>query len=74
VSPERSPEERIGVLVLRAWVEGRGADARAFRARITSTFELEGEPAHGLVAASPEAALALVKQWLDEFVRTVTPP
>jgi hypothetical protein len=60
-------DERVGVLVLRAWLEGPGPDE--FRARITSTFNLQGEPAHGLAAASPEAALAIVAQWLDEFVR-----
>jgi|tagenome__1003787_1003787.scaffolds.fasta_scaffold20753672_1 hypothetical protein len=58
--------EHFGVLVVRIWLEG--PDASEFRARVTSTFELEGEPRQGLVASSPEATLQMVKRWLDEFI------
>jgi hypothetical protein len=54
-------EERFGVLVLRAWLEDD-----AFRARITTTFELEGEPEIQVVA-SPAAALEAVSRWLDRL-------
>jgi hypothetical protein len=62
----------MGVLVLRVWLEN--SDPRRLRGRITSTFELEGEPEHGEVVGSAEDALAAVARWLERFVGDVTPP
>ena len=58
--------EPIGVLVVRAWLEG--PDASRFRARVTSTFELEGAPVQSSLSSSPQAVLEIVERWLDEFV------
>jgi hypothetical protein len=60
----------VGVLVLRAWLED--GDRTRFRARVMSTYALEGEPEAGVVAASPEAVLELVARWLEGFGTDVT--
>ncbi|MDA0166280.1 hypothetical protein OM076_38805 [Solirubrobacter ginsenosidimutans] len=64
--------EVMGVIVVRAWLED--SDPRRFRARITSTFELEGGPEQGEVVGSPQDALAAVARWLERFGGDVTPP
>lgn len=59
-------EERTGVLVVRAWVEG---DAPAvLRARMTWTFDLADREPTTKAYAGVDAIEAAAKAWLDEFM------
>jgi hypothetical protein len=62
--------ERVGVLVLRVWIDHEGADG--FRARITSTHSLVGGRERVSVAAEPIAVLATVERWLAEYLGAAT--
>ncbi len=68
MSEAGSAGERMGVLVLRAWVEA--GDGAGFKARILTTSELAGD-AGGVVVSSPEAALDVVARWMKELVAHV---
>jgi hypothetical protein len=56
-------QERTGVLVIRAWVEGR-----ELRARITHTRDIGGTTTAEGAAASVEEVLQAVEKWLRSFV------
>ncbi len=57
--------ERVGVVVVRVWVEPDGG----FRARITTTDDVAERDEVVTAAASPEAVLTAVREWLE----SVTP-
>lgn len=58
--------ENSGVLVIRVWIEpdGFAGALTGFRARITSTVDLEHGAQTVAVAASPEAMVEEVRAWL----------
>ena len=60
-----SQAERVGVVVIRVWIED--AHASRLRARITLTDLADGET-DSVVAASPEAILDVVRAYLDAFL------
>jgi hypothetical protein len=66
-----SSSERTGVLVLRIWTEGEGADS--LRARISSTTGLESTPPSTAVAASLDDIRAIVAAFLAAFTGTTRP-
>ena len=57
--------ERAGVLVLRAWEDSFSTDG--FRVRIMSRLDLERSDDDVHAAASIEAVLEIVGEWLREF-------
>jgi hypothetical protein len=58
------PSERIGVLVIRAWVEG---DPGGVRMRITCTSDISTREEDATSAASIDEACAIVRRWLEAF-------
>jgi len=65
---------RIGLLVIRIWVDAHGGVG--IRARITRMLDLEAGDAAVAYAHSVEDIAATVASWLDAFVTAggVTPP
>jgi hypothetical protein len=53
--------ERVGLLIVRAWIEG--PDNRLI-ARIASTLEVTGQPLRVFVVGTDEDVCAAVRDWL----------
>lgn len=72
---DTAPPERVGLLIVRAWLQG--PDQRLV-ARITSLPDISEHHPTVSVAGTAEDVLAAVGQWLEELRRTrhgpVTPP
>jgi hypothetical protein len=60
------PHERTGVLVLRAWTEG---EPPRLRVRITRVADVSSGAEDSIAVASVEEACAVVRRWLEAFVR-----
>jgi hypothetical protein len=58
--------DRIGVLVIRAWLEDGGVPGD-LRARITETLDVSAPAPAESVAASEEEIVAIVVAWLRAF-------
>jgi hypothetical protein len=58
--------DRIGVLVIRAWLEEGGVRGD-LRARITETLDISAPSPLESVAASEEEIVAIVVAWLRAF-------
>jgi hypothetical protein len=58
------PEGRSGILVVRAWLEGRPL---AMRVRITSVSDITGPELDVAYAATVEDAAGVIARWLEEF-------
>jgi hypothetical protein len=63
---DETSSEPAGLLVIRIWIEG--TRAHGFRARITSTVDLESREEFVTVAGSPEAVHDAVDAWLSAFL------
>jgi hypothetical protein len=64
---DRSLDDRSAALVIRVWDEG---GASGFRARLSSDSTAPGTDGREqtvALAGSPEAVIAAVRAWLDEF-------
>lgn len=63
-----SPEpERIGVLVLRAWLEGT-PDCPQLRVRLVSRADVARDVEETTAASTVDDVLAFVRDWLTRFV------
>jgi hypothetical protein len=63
-----SVEERVGILILRAWLDP-GAEPR-LRVRITHTLDIDRHEPTVEAAAMVEDACDVVRAWLTEFLAT----
>ncbi len=61
-------DERVGVLVIRIWLEPSDEARPGFRARLTRTDDVVTGEHTVLAAASAEEVVRLVADWLDEFL------
>jgi hypothetical protein len=61
-----SQAERVGVVVIRVWLED--AHPIRLRARITLTADVAQGETESVVADSPEAILDAVRSYLDVFL------
>jgi hypothetical protein len=61
-----SPDERSGILILRAWTDGR--KPRRLRARITQV--VDGHELPRASTASVDAACAIVGAWLTDLLES----
>jgi hypothetical protein len=57
-------EDRTGVLIVRAWLEGRPP---AIRVRITSVLDVNESGDETRYAATVEGATRIVCEWLKDF-------
>ena len=64
---EPSAHERVGVLVIRVWLEDE--NPRFFRARVLSTSDVEREPERTESFANADDLLAGVSRWISGFAR-----
>lgn len=65
--PSEGAPTRVGVLVIRAWVEpGR----RTLVARVTGRQDVEAEEETTVTVTGSEAALAVASDWLAAFERS----
>jgi hypothetical protein len=55
--------ERVGVLVIRIWLEAGSGP----RARITATFDILNEVPTIVTASSVEEVCSIVREWLQDF-------
>jgi hypothetical protein len=60
------PQRRIGVIVIRVWLEQRAT--AALRARITRTVDLAARNESVTVAGTADEICAQVRSWLDDFL------
>lgn len=67
-SPIGSSTERTGVFIVRGWTED-GALER-FRARITSTPDIEGSAPASRATDSKKFVIDALAEWLDSFPAT----
>jgi hypothetical protein len=58
--------DRGRVLIVRVWVEPGAAEG--FRARLTTSQDVESGESDSTVVASPTAVLDAVRRWLDAAV------
>jgi len=58
--------ERVGVLVLRAWIEP--GSAIRLRVRITSNPDIRHKDESSIVVTNAEEATAVVTEWLEKFI------
>jgi hypothetical protein len=65
--------DRIGVLVIRAWLEDGGVPGD-LRARITETLDVSATSTVESVAASEEEIVAIVVTWLRAFTGRTDEP
>jgi hypothetical protein len=65
--------DRIGVLVIRAWLEEGGMPVD-LRARITETLDVSAPSPVEAVAASEEEVVAIVVAWLRAFTGRADEP
>ena len=63
------PAERIGVAVVRVWVEPDGG----FRGRITTTLDIATRDEVVAAATDPQEVAQVVAEWLDAFMRGSPP-
>jgi hypothetical protein len=66
--------DRIGVLVIRAWLEEGGGVPGDVRARITKTLDVSAPSPVEAVAASQDEIVSIVVTWLDAFSRRPEKP
>jgi hypothetical protein len=59
-------EQRIGVLVVRAWLED--ASDTVLRARITQTLDITAHDDVVIVVSTSDDVCDAVRAWLDAFV------
>jgi hypothetical protein len=59
--------ERTGVLVLRVWIEPGARDDDGLRARITAEHDLGSGERVTKTAATVEATIAIVRDWVETF-------
>jgi hypothetical protein len=66
---KETPPERVGLVVMRVWVEpsAQRAPADAVRARITTTADLSERVEETFVAAGTAEIVACLEQWLAGF-------
>lgn len=60
------PTDRVGMLVIRAWVEG--GSSSPLRARVRWTTDVSSGFEHSLTAVEVDAVLASVETWLGEVL------
>jgi hypothetical protein len=65
--------DRIGVLVIRAWLEESGVPGD-LRARITKTLDVSAPAPVEAVAASEDEVVAIVAAWLRAFTDQAEEP
>ena len=60
--------DRVGVLVIRIWLEGSGRGS--LRARVTRTLDVTRaeQSSESEAAATPEQIVAAVRAWIDAFL------
>lgn len=58
--------DRTGILIARIWIEGDRADG--LRARITRTLDSSGSEQTVATAATHDAILSTVSDWVDAFL------
>jgi hypothetical protein len=63
---ERPSPERVGVVVVRAWLEPNGE--RRLRARVTRTSDLIGGRQSVVVVATAGEILQQIREWIDEML------
>lgn len=59
------PSERVGVLVIRAWVRD---EPPTLAARVVSTLDVTRPERSTLVASGPEEVTRAVAEWLDALL------
>ena len=59
--------ERVAAAVIRAWIEP--GDGGALKVRITSVGDVDGTRRTVAVASDVEVACAIVREWLERFVK-----
>jgi hypothetical protein len=64
--PSGGPADRVGVLVVRVWVES-GSGPEALRARLTSRLDVDEENEETIGAVSIDEILGLTRAWLERF-------
>jgi hypothetical protein len=63
----RPPSERVGVLVIRAWIE---AEDHELRARITGRLDVvNAHETSFVVVVGVDSAADVVREWLEELER-----
>jgi hypothetical protein len=63
-----TPRGRVGVLVVRLWLEVPATSA-SLRARVTANRDLAGEEAQeAFAAASVDEVCDIVRSWMDTFL------
>ena len=65
------PDETVGVLVIRVWVEDTSPEG--LRARITSTLDVTSNETGVTGAASVDEICAIVRGWLKVFLQEPRP-
>jgi hypothetical protein len=60
------PKPRVGVIVVRVWLEERAAPT--LRARITRTVDVAAHDETVTMAASVDEICTQVRTWLDDFL------
>jgi hypothetical protein len=73
IVPAVGDPDRIGVLVIRAWLEEGGVSSD-LRARITQTLDTAAPSPVEAVAASEEEIVAIVVAWLRAFTGRADEP
>lgn len=64
--PDASEQKRVGVLVLRAWLEGTANDPR-LRVHLFGREDVTRDAEDAASALTIEDALAYIRQWLVRF-------
>lgn len=60
-----SSTDRVGVMVVRIWIEGSG---NGLRARLTQTVDITAREERSHTAVTVEGILAGVTEWIDAFL------
>jgi hypothetical protein len=63
--PRHGSAERVGTLILRVWLEDRGAST--LRIRMIGRLDLDVDDQDSAAAATVEEAVAYVRAWLERF-------
>jgi hypothetical protein len=66
---QHGDQGKVGVLILRVWLEGSGADQR-LRIRMISRADLDQSAQESESASTTEETLAYVRDWLEAFARS----
>lgn len=61
------PGRSTAVLIVRLWRDA--GDGIAFRARVLHSQDVEREPQEVELVRDPDELLAIVRAWLDQFLR-----